>query len=142
MNTMNRCTTPGDRTARDSGRLFTAALAGSLAVATFALLSAAPAVAQDHPLGFTSGRTFPGTSKHGTLTVRSNVEASVDGKAYRLAPGLRIFNPQNQLVFAHSVIGQELPVRYVIEASTGMLHTVWLLTPDELKREPKKGWFR
>ena len=73
--------------------------------------------------------------------VTSAVEGKVNGDAYRLAPGLRLFNKQNQLVFAHSVIGQKLDVRYVIEPSTGMLHTAWVLTQAELAKEPKRGWF-
>ena len=56
----------------------------------------------------------------------------------RLAPGLRIFNTSNALVFAHSLINQPLKVNYVIEASTGMLLTAWILTEDEA-RQPRKG---
>ena len=129
MYTMNRCNKP---------RFFF--LAASLcAVLTF---SAAPiSIAQAQGVENAVARNFPPTSKRGDLVVTSAIEGKVNGDAYRLAPGLRLFNKQNQLVFAHSVIGQKLDVRYVIEPSTGMLHTAWVLTQAELAKEPKRGWF-
>ncbi len=87
-------------------------------------------------------RNFPPQSARGDLKVASQVEGTVDGKTYRLAPGLRIFNQQNQLVFAHAVVGQKLDVRYLIEPSTGMLITAWVLTQNEIAKEPKRGWFK
>ncbi len=120
-------------------------LATATACALFALLStAAPvALAQDQPtLQHNVPRNFPPSSQRGELRVASQVEGAVDGKTYRLAPGLRIFNQQNQLVFAHAVAGQKLDVRYLIEPRTGMLLTAWILTDNELAKEPKRGWFR
>ena len=100
-----------------------------------ALLAAAPAQAQT-PL---TQRTFPVAAQRGDLRIASTVEAVLNGKPIRMAPGLRIFSPQNTLVFAHTLIGQPLRVNYVIEASTGMLHTVWILTEAEAEQKPGKG---
>ena len=128
MYTMNRCNKP---------HFF---LAASLcAVLTFSAAPVSIALAQGVENAL--ARNFPPSSKRGDLIVTSTVEGKVNGDAYRLAPGLRLFNKQNQLVFAHSVVGQKLDVRYVIEPSTGMLHTAWVLTQAELAKEPKRGWF-
>ena len=83
-------------------------------------------------------RHFPEAALRGELKVLNAAEAELNGKPVRLAPGLRIFNPGNALVFAHSLINQPIKVNYVIEAGTGMLHTVWILTEAEA-RQPRKG---
>ncbi|MPM32517.1 hypothetical protein SDC9_79080 [bioreactor metagenome] len=117
--------------------------AAALACALSALCAAAPAaIAQTQAMEHAVARNFPPSSQRGELRVTSTVQGSVDGKEYRLAPGLRIFNQQNQLVFAHAVIGKDLDVRYLIEPSTGMLLTAWILTTTEVAKEPKRGWFK
>jgi len=83
-------------------------------------------------------RNFPAAALRGNLKIINAAEAELNGKATRLAPGLRIYNPQNALVFAHSLINQALRVNYVIEASTGMLLTAWILTEAEAK-QPRQG---
>ena len=115
------------------------ALTSTACAALLLMGGAAPAVAQQQPptLEHSVPRTFPVNAARGKLVVTSTVEGEVDGKKVRLAPGLRILNPQNQLVFAHSVVGQTLQVRYVIEASTGYLLTTWILSQAELNLEPK-----
>ena len=83
-------------------------------------------------------RHIPGAALRGQRTIHSSAEARLNNQSVRLAPGLRIFNTSNALVFAHSLINQPLKVNYVIEASTGMLLTAWILTEDEA-RQPRKG---
>ena len=83
-------------------------------------------------------RHFPEAALRGQLTIASSAEARLNNANVRLAPGLRIFNTNNALVFAHTLINQPLKVNYVLEASTGMLHTVWILTEAEA-RQPRKG---
>ena len=137
MYTMNRCNKPHFPVCSSASvrRLAAATLCAALAMGT---VPAAVAQVMEHSVA----RNFPPASKRGDLVVASTVEAKVDSDVYRLAPGLRIFNQQNQLVFAHSVIGQKLDVRYLIEPSTGMLQTAWILTSTELAKEPKRGWFK
>jgi len=105
----------------------------ALALCAALLATAAPAQAQEP-----AQRTFPAAAQRGNLKIASPVEAVLNGKPIRLAPGLRIFSPQNALVFAHTLIGQPLKVNYVIETSTGMLHTVWMLTEAEAAQKPRK----
>jgi len=106
------------------------ALAAALALPLAAGAQQAPTPAGQRP--------FPPAAQRGSLKIVNTAEAELNGKAIRLAPGLRIFNPQNALVFAHTLIGQPLKVNYVTEASTGMLLTAWILTEAEA-RQPRKG---
>ena len=140
MNTMNRCCKPTTRTPAHTVRH----IAAAAACAVVSIFSAAPAaIAQTATMEHAVARNFPPHSQRGELRVTSSVEGVVDGKQYRLAPGLRIFNQQNQLLFAHSLVGQDLDVRYLIEPSTGMLLTAWILTKPEIEKEPpRRGWFR
>jgi len=111
----------------------------ALALCCATLLAAPCLVAQAQPIAPAAAgqRTFPATAERGTLKVLSRTQAELDGKPVRLAPGLRIFNEKNALVFAHTLAGRPLTVNYVSEASTGRLHTAWLLTPAEAKQERK-----
>ncbi|WP_404300368.1 hypothetical protein [Alicycliphilus denitrificans] len=104
-----------------------------------AAMLALPLAAQAQQAPTPAGqRYFPEAALRGQLTITNSAEARLNNQAVRLAPGLRIFNPQNALVFAHSLINQPLRVNYVIEASTGMLLTAWILSEDEA-RQPRKG---
>ena len=130
---MNRCTTtslPLSITALRARML----LAGA---ACALLCTALPAAAQVQP-GLGGMRTFPDAAQRGNLTITSVSEASLNGRTVRLAPGLRLLSPQNTLVTPHSVLGQSFKVNYVIENSTGMLLTAWILTEGEAA-QPRKG---
>jgi hypothetical protein len=108
------------------------------ALACGALMSVAmPAAAQVEP-GLGMNRPFPEAALRGTLTLSTTAEAVLNGKSIRMAPGMRLFSPQNTLVMAHTVLGQTFKVNYVLEASTGMLHAAWILTEREAA-QPRKG---
>ena len=102
-------------------------------VALCALLPFASAPAFAQMQGDLGGvRTFPEQAKRGNLAVLSTVDAEIDGKAVRMAPGMRLFSPQNSLVMLHSVIGKQYIVNYRMEGSSGMLHTAWVLNKAEI----------
>lgn len=102
------------------------------ALCAVALLAGAPAAAQNTAQGsMGAARPFPEAALRGTLVVLPSGSAEIDGRPVRLAPGLRLFSPQNTLVLAHNVVGKPLTVNYVIESSTGMLLTAWILTGAE-----------
>lgn len=130
MYTMNRCTTtlPFALFARG---VRTAGLTCGL------LLAALPSIAQVQP-GLGVVRTFPDAALRGSLTINSTSEATLNGRTIRMAPGMRLLSPQNTLVMAHTVVGQSFKVNYVIENSTGMLITAWILTQGEAE-QPRKG---
>jgi hypothetical protein len=125
---MNRCTTTFSSS---SVRSLIAAVACAL------LASALPAAAQVPP-GLGGMRTFPDAALRGSLTVNTVSEVTLNGRAIRLAPGMRLLSPQNTLVMVHTVLGQSYKVNYVIETSTGMLITAWILTQGEAE-QPRKG---
>ena len=109
-----------------------------VALACGTLMSVAlPAAAQVEP-GLGMNRPFPEAALRGTLTLSTTAEAVLNGKSIRMAPGMRLFSPQNTLVMAHTVLGQTFKVNYVLEASTGMLHAAWILTEREAA-QPRKG---
>ena len=129
---MNRCNTPA------SAPISRHRHAWLIALACGALVSVAlPAAAQVEP-GLGMNRPFPEAALRGTLTLSTTAEAVLNGKSIRMAPGMRLFSPQNTLVMAHTVLGQTFKVNYVLEASTGMLHAAWILTEREAA-QPRKG---
>ncbi|MDA8453975.1 hypothetical protein M4R22_04285 [Acidovorax sp. GBBC 3334] len=133
MNTMNRCQ-PHTHLFR-SRRLRSAA---ALLLALGAAAASVPAAAQQVQPSLGGVRNFPDAALRGTLVVLSTAEAQINGNTVRMAPGMRIFSPQNSLVMAHTVIGQSFTVNYVIEPSTGMLHAAWILSKAEAA-QPRKG---
>ena len=126
---MNRCTTTFF--SRPLARRLVAGLALALLGATL------PAAAQVVP-GLGGMRNFPDAALRGTLTLNSLTEARLNGRSIRMAPGMRLLSPQNTLVMLHGVLGQSYKVNYVIENSTGMLLTAWILTKGEAD-VPRKG---
>ncbi|RDK06874.1 hypothetical protein [Cupriavidus lacunae] len=58
--------------------------------------------------------------------------ATLDGKTVGVAPGLRLFGTDNQLLASAAVAGQKLPVRYKLDLY-GQLLTAWVLSEPEQK---------
>ena len=131
---MNRCRFDPPSTSVRSPRNGRA-LAGALGTAL--LLAMAPATAQV-PAGVGMVRNFPEAALRGNLTINGTSDATLNGRAIRMAPGMRLLSPQNTLVMAHTVVGQSFQVNYTIEPSTGMLLSAWILTKAEAS-QPRKG---
>ena len=104
---------------------------GALALAGAAALLGVPAGAQSGSPTAAAGRHFPAAALRASVSFEPGSKLQLNGKPARTAPGLRIFNRQNQLVQPHSLRGQTYIAHYLIERSTGLLHTVWLLTEAE-----------
>lgn len=99
---------------------------------------AAPALAQMSSFPG-NRRLFPDATLRGRLRIDQPGQALVNGeRRLHLAPGFRLFSPQNTLVMPHTVLGQTFTVNYLIEPSTGYLLTAWVLTADETA-QPGKG---
>ena len=102
------------------------------------LLVSLPAPAQAQMLPTTgAARNFPEAAVRGTLVMTGQGMAEVNGKALRMAPGMRLLNAENALVMPHTVVGQKLTVNYVVEPSTGLLLTAWVLSASEAAQERK-----
>ena len=76
-------------------------------------------------------RTFPHHAQFGVLRMEQTPHAQINSQAIRTAPGFRLFNADNKLIFAHTVQNQELHVAFVKESNTHWLLTAWILTPEE-----------
>jgi hypothetical protein len=96
--------------------------------ATLALLLAAGAAAQ-------TSRPFPATALRGALVITQPPEVLLNGAPARLSPGSRIRGANNMLQMSAALAGQSLLVHYTREPS-GLVHDVWILTPDEAARKP------
>ena len=102
------------------------------ALCAAAALTGAPAAAQGTVQGSMGGmRNFPDAALRGSLVITAASEAEINGRTVRMAPGMRLFSPQNTLVMMHTVLGQQFTVNYLIENSTGMLLTAWILSNAE-----------
>ena len=84
-------------------------------------------------LALLAGSLAPKDVRPGRLVVTAAPEITLDGKPDRLSPGSRIRNLNNLLVMSASITGQDIPVVYRRDAA-GLVHEVWVLTPDEYRR--------
>jgi hypothetical protein len=111
------------------------ALAGLLLVPALAGAQAQQAASQT---AGQAARAFPEAAMRGKIAFTPGKGVvQLNGKPIRTAPGLRIFNARNQLVMLTALKEQTRTVNYVIEPSTGLLHTVWLLTDAEASLQRK-----
>ena len=126
MYTMNRCQPSPLPLRPRRATLWLAALCAAAA------LTGVPAAAQNTVQGSMGGmRNFPDAALRGSLVITAASEAEINGRTIRMAPGMRLFSPQNTLVMMHTVLGQQFTVNYLIENSTGMLLTAWILSNAE-----------
>ena len=85
-------------------------------------------------------RSFPDTALRGKIAFKSPPQIEVDGIADRLSPGARIRDERGMLAMSGALQGKEFVVNFRREASTGMVHEVWILTAEEqkVKRDGEK----
>src|SRR5574337_1560308 len=78
-------------------------------------------------------RSFPKNALRGSLAVTSQPPViELDGHADQLAPGARIYGPNNRIVLSSSLVGLTLVVNYTRD-SRGLVHDVWILTDAEAR---------
>jgi hypothetical protein len=75
-------------------------------------------------------RTFPKDVKAGKLVVFDYPTLKIGDAQFRAAPGLRVFDEGNRLLLPTQVPPSG-KINYEIEASTGMVKTIWFLSPEE-----------
>lgn len=85
-----------------------------------------------------TSRPFPANALRGALVVTQPPEAQLNGLGARLSPGSRIRGADNMVQMSGSLVGQRLLVHYTLDPS-GLVHDVWILTPDEARRQPWPG---
>jgi len=100
------------------------ALATCLALAALSLPLSPAALAQG------MRREAPKDVVLGQMVVTTPPIITMDGKPDRLSPGSRIRDLTNMMVLSGGIVGKTLPVVYRRDAA-GLVHEVWILTPDE-----------
>ena len=99
-------------------------------LASTALLALAASAAYAQPDGSSNIRKFPTNAKRGELVVFSAPDVSIDGKADRFAPGVRIRDASNALVLSSTLVNTRLVVNYTRD-NIGLVQNVWVLTTEE-----------
>jgi hypothetical protein len=87
--------------------------------------------------GLAQARPFPETAESGTLKGYDLPMVKIGRETLRLAPGARIFNETNMIVFA-TALPESAKVLYQSDI-TGMLLNLWLLSDDEVAELKKAG---
>ena len=105
----------------------------ALTLTVFACLSAQ---AQDIDPSLLPARQLPKNALLGRLVVQQPPVVLLNGQPAQLSPGARIRSMDNMLAMSGTLIGQVLPVKYLLD-STGLVHQVWILTPDEVRASRK-----
>lgn len=78
---------------------------------------------------------IPATTLRGEMTFGLPPEVVLNGKvATRLSPATRIRGQSNTLVMSGTLSGQTHVVNYSLDAPSGLILDVWLLTPQEAAR--------
>jgi hypothetical protein len=98
-------------------------------------LAALTAVCLVAPAAAQTQRNFPQDALRGALVINSAADATLNGQAVRLAPGLRIRGQNNMLALSGGLLGAKLLVHYTVDIS-GLVKDVWILTADEAAKRP------
>jgi hypothetical protein len=99
------------------------------AVAATAVIAAGAAFAQL--------RSIPDDAKRGQIRHVREMIVEIDGTQARLSPGAQIRNTENRIVLPGALPQETLLVKYQVDAA-GMVHRVWILTPEEAAKPDKK----
>ncbi|MDO9002512.1 MAG: hypothetical protein Q7V20_03525 [Aquabacterium sp.] len=78
-------------------------------------------------------RNFPANALRGELVFTGARKITLNGKAARLSPGSRIRGPNQMFLMSGAITGEKLIVNYTVE-QYGMVHDVWVLRPEEIKK--------
>ena len=119
---MNRCSKPA---AAWRALALGAALAGA------GLLATAPAQAQ-------MVRPFPAKAERGAITFDAPPQVTLNGKAERLGPGVRVRDLHNRVALSGSLRGQTFTVNYLRDPA-GVIREIWILSPAEIERDARGG---
>ncbi|MBV8503409.1 MAG: hypothetical protein JO006_17030 [Paucibacter sp.] len=84
-------------------------------------------------------RFFPATALRGEFLLTQFPDALINGQPAKLAPGVRLFGDTGLLLSPASITGQKAIVHYVVEQSSGLVMTLWILNPAELANKVWPG---
>jgi hypothetical protein len=81
-------------------------------------------------------RTLPQEATRGHIRHVAEMDVEIDGARERLSPGAQIRDGSNRLVLPSALPAGAL-VKYARDAQ-GLVHRVWILTPEEAARPDKR----
>jgi hypothetical protein len=82
-------------------------------------------------------RSIPDDAKRGQIRHVREMIVEIDGTQARLSPGAQIRGPENRIVLPGALPQEAVLVKYLADPA-GLVHRVWILTPEEAARPDKK----
>jgi hypothetical protein len=79
-------------------------------------------------------RSIPKEAQYGELRHLESMVVELNGKPVQLSPGAQIRDTNNRLVLPASLT-EKVQVGYTLDGA-GLLHRVWILSPQEQKEVP------
>jgi len=125
---MNRCVRP------DADRAFPLAASRRALLRQLLAGAGAAALAAWAPAARAGLRVFPMGTRRGEMTFTDASQVQLHGNTELLAPGTRIHDVNNRLVFASTLAGQTWVVNYVRDGNR-TLREIWILTPGEIQEK-------
>jgi hypothetical protein len=82
-----------------------------------------------------SMRRFPRNAMRGEIVFGAPPEILLNGKPARLSPGSRVHDQSNAVAMPGALMNQKCIVHFTID-SMGLVQQVWILRPDEIRKQP------
>jgi len=105
-------------------------LLSTVGAATAAVLACSVVFAQ------VSLRMLPPEAKRGEMQAPVSSRMVINGKAYGMAPGIKLRDANNMIIFPNSVKAPA-SVRFTVD-QLGLVDQVWILTPQEKAMPDRK----
>ena len=86
---------------------------------------------------FAQLRSIPDDAKRGQIRHVREMVVEIDGTQARLTPGAQIRNIDNRIILPSALPPEPQLVKYQVDPA-GMVHRVWILTPEEAAKPDKK----
>jgi hypothetical protein len=81
-------------------------------------------------------RTIPKEAQYGEIRHLQAMYVELNGQQAQLSPGAQIRDTDNRLVLPTSIT-EKVQAGYLLDGA-GLVHRVWILTPDEQKQAPQR----
>jgi hypothetical protein len=82
-------------------------------------------------------RSIPDDAKRGHIRHVREMIVEIDGTQARLSPGAQVRTTDNRILLPSALPQEATLVKYLVDAA-GMVHRVWILTPEEAAKPDKK----
>lgn len=107
----------------------TSAIVGSIIGGAASEIASLPPPGASSAQGMAVYRMLPQNAQKGEMSPPGMMAVEIDGKPFRLSPGVQIRDPRNMMIYPN-MVRQPVPVRYMTDAS-GSVYRVWILSAQE-----------